>query len=79
VLVLLSNLNHPLNHLQPAELENNTQEEWEVYTRMVFASALFGVPDPELASSPVLLAFKDGFNITLSSQTKLLDVSYYGF
>ena len=54
-----------------------THEEWTEYTRMAFASALFGIADPNLATSPILLAFKEGFDITLSSESTLLDVSYF--
>jgi hypothetical protein len=52
-----------------------THEEWTEYTHMAFASALFGIADPNLATSPILLAFKEGFDITLSSESTLLDVS----
>ena len=38
-------------------------------------SALFGVTDPDLRNAPALRAFADGFNIALSSETQLLDVS----
>jgi hypothetical protein len=50
-----------------------TEEEWAEYTRMAFASALFGIADPDLATSPKLLAFKEGFDIMLSSESTLLD------
>lgn len=42
---------------------------------MAWGSAVFGIPDPYLSDSPALKAFRDGFNIALSSEQNLLDVS----
>jgi hypothetical protein len=41
---------------------------------MAFASALFGITDSDFATSPILLAFKEGFDIPLSSESTLFDV-----
>lgn len=46
---------------------------------MATASVLFGVTDIDVIHAPALLAFAEGFNIVLSSETRLLDVSDINF
>ncbi|TFK81743.1 hypothetical protein K466DRAFT_604254 [Polyporus arcularius HHB13444] len=66
--LILTHLNQTVDEL-PSLL---TQQDWDAYTRTIYAGVLFGFPHPEYDQTPAFLAWKEGFNIQLSDNVSLL-------